>query len=98
MLVYYFSHLDGDGKGTRFLKYLDSIADARDAWETFFKNPAVKKGVNGGFTYPTSLKLPEQKRSEEFGLSQLTILLDGRVPEQLEADIKAGFKKIGIKM
>jgi hypothetical protein len=31
LLVYYFCHLDGDGKGTRFLRYMDKIADARDA-------------------------------------------------------------------
>ncbi len=98
LLVYYFCHLDGDGKGTRFLKYLDAMAKARDDWETFFKNPAVKKGLNGGFTYPTSLKLPEQKRDESFGIEQLSLLLDGRAPEELEKDIKAGFKKIGIKM
>jgi hypothetical protein len=31
LLVYYFCHLDGDGKGTRFLKYMDKVAEARDA-------------------------------------------------------------------
>lgn len=30
LLVYYFCHLDGDGKGTRFLRYMDKIAEARD--------------------------------------------------------------------
>jgi hypothetical protein len=98
LLVYYFCHVDGDGKGTRFLKYLDAMAKARDDWELFFKNPAVKKGLNGSFTYPTSLKLPEQKRDESFGIEQLSILLDGRAPEELEKDIKAGFKKMGLKM
>ena len=74
------------------------MAKARDDWETFFKNPAVKKGLNGSFTYPTSLKLPEQKRDESYGIDQLSILLDGRAPEELEKDIKAGFKKMGLKM
>jgi len=98
LLVYYFCHVDGDGKGTRFLKYLDTMANARDDWETFFKNPAVKKGLNGSFTYPTNLKLPEQKRDESYGIDQLSILLDGRAPEELEKDIKAGFKKLGLKL
>lgn len=31
LLVYFFCHLDGDGKGTRFLRYMDKIAEARDA-------------------------------------------------------------------
>jgi len=97
-LVYYFSHLDGDGKGIRFLKYLESIAQASDAWDVFFKNPAVKHNPDGSYSYPTSLKLPDAKRNESFGQEQLSILLDGRSPEQLEADFKAGFKKIGIKI
>ena len=31
MLVYYFCHLDGDGKGTRFIRFMDKTAEARDA-------------------------------------------------------------------
>ena len=31
LLVYYFCRLDGDGKGTRFLRFMDEIANARDA-------------------------------------------------------------------
>jgi len=31
LLVYYFCHLDGDGKGTRFIKYMNKIAEARRA-------------------------------------------------------------------
>jgi len=96
LLVYYFNHLDGDGKGTRFLKYLDKVAEARDAWQAFFENPDVKKTADG-FTYPKSLPLPTQQREETYGLGQLSILLDGRTPDQLEADIKAGFKKVGVR-
>lgn len=97
-LVYYFCHLDGDGKGTRFLSYLDAMAKARDEWVAFFKNPAVKRNADGSFSYPTTLKVPDAPRKETFGLSKLDILLDGRSPEQLEADVKAGFKKVGVKM
>jgi hypothetical protein len=97
LLVYYFSHLDGDGKGTRFLKYLDQIAAGRDAWKKFFSNPEVKLNADGSFTYPRSLPLPEQKRDEAYGIAQLSVLLDGRTPYQLEEDVKTGFKKIGVK-
>ena len=31
LLVYYFCHLDGDGKGTRFIRFMDKIAEAREA-------------------------------------------------------------------
>ena len=98
LLVYYFSHLDGDGKGTRFLKYLDAIAEARKSWEEFFKNPLVKHDGNGGFSFPGNLPMPAAKRSEEFGIEKLSILMDGRDPAAMETDIKNGFKKIGIKM
>jgi len=98
LLVYYFCHLDGDGKGTRFLKFMDKMADARDAWNVFFANPEVHREDNGSFTYPRSLKLPGAKRDGSYGLEQLDILLDGRGPSQMDADFRAGFKKIGVKM
>ena len=69
LLVYYFNHLDGDGKGTRFLNYLGAINAAR--------------GSRG---------------SEDTGIEKLNILMDGRDPAKLEADIKNGFKKLGIKL
>jgi len=97
LMVYYFNHLDGDAKGSRFLKYMDKIGEARDAWKAFFENPGVKRNADGSYTYPSSLATPEQKRDEEFGREQIAILLEGRTPYQLEADIKAGYKKIGVK-
>jgi len=98
LLVYYFSHLDGDGKGARFLKYLDSIAEARIAWEEFFKKPEVKRSPDGSFSWPRSNSLPAAKRSEEYGIEKLSILLDGRDAATLETDIRNGFKKVGIKL
>jgi hypothetical protein len=98
LLVYFFSHLDGDGKGTRFLKYLDSIAEARTAWEEFFKKPEVKNNGDGSFSWPSNISLPAAKRSEEYGIEKLSILMDGRDAATLETDIKNGFKKIGIKL
>jgi hypothetical protein len=79
VMVYYFCHLDGDGKGTRFLKYFDAMADERVKWaayeveyaayrkamEEFFKHPGVKKLDNGRFSYPNSLTPP--KRPERPG-------------------------------
>ena len=98
MLVYYFCHLDGDGKGTRFLKYFDALAEARDEWDRFFKNPAVKMNPDGSYTFPNSLPQPTAKHSEDFGLEKLSILFDGRDAATLETDIRNGFKKIGIKL
>lgn len=98
LLVYFFSHIDGDGKGTRFLKYLDAIAEACRDWQEFFKRPEVKVNQDGSYSWPSSIKRPTAKRSEEFGFEKQAILLDGRDEAALEADIKAGFRKIGIKL
>lgn len=99
VFVYYFCHLDGDGNGTRFLKYLDKIAEAREAWNAFFANPLVKVDPDTGrYSWnPSKITPPAQKQDEVYGFEQIQILLDGRTPEQLEADMRAGFKKIGVK-
>lgn len=99
VMVYYFCHIDGDGKGTRFLKYLDKIAEARGAWNAFFANPLVKvEKETGRYSWPIGKVTPPAfKQDEEYGFEQMQILMDGRTPEQLEAEMKAGFKKIGIK-
>ncbi|MCE9519556.1 MAG: hypothetical protein K8R87_08400 [Verrucomicrobia bacterium] len=74
LLVYYFCHLDGDGKGTRFLKFFDALTAETDKWknyneqlasykaelEEFFKQPGVKKLENGSFTYPKTLTPPQR--------------------------------------
>lgn len=73
LLTYYFMHLDGDGKGTRFLKFLDAIRAEqpkhtafvkqfeayRAAMDEFLKKPEVKKLPDGRFEYPNYLKAPE---------------------------------------
>lgn len=97
VLVYYFCHLDGDGKGTRFFKYLDKIREARDAWSAFFNNPRVKLNPDGRFSYPSDLSLPTQAREDTYGLEQLAILLDGRDKDKLQKDVVDGYKKIGVR-
>lgn len=117
VLVYYFCHLDGDGKGTRFLKYFDAMATERAKWsaynvkvaeyrkamEEFFKLPGVKKLENGRFSYPTNLtppaapERPGQVNGKDFGMEKLDILLDGRSGSQLDEEVKAAFRKIGVK-
>jgi hypothetical protein len=99
VLVYYFCHLDGDGKGTRFLKYFDKVAEAREAWNAFLSSPLVKhdKETRRYSWNPSQISPPKFPQSEDFGLAELGILLSERTPEKLEADIKAGFAKIGVK-
>lgn len=73
LLVYYFNHLDGDGQGSRWTKYLEATkAEAakwsayeknfktyRAAMDEFFKLPGVKKLEGGKFTYPSNLTAPK---------------------------------------
>ncbi|CAN5879306.1 hypothetical protein BH11VER1_BH11VER1_20690 [soil metagenome] len=73
VLVYYFNHLDGDGKGTRFLKYLDAMGAEKTRWneynvkmlvyrkalDEFLKLPGVKKLEDGRFSYPSELTPPQ---------------------------------------
>lgn len=117
LLVYYFCHLDGDGKGTRFFKYFDALSAEASKWrdyktyfakyekemEEFFKQPGVKKLDNGRFTFPKNLTPPERPvrpanmDRREFGQEQMALLYDGRSPTQMDEDVKAGFKKIGVR-
>ena len=99
VFVYYFCHLDGDGKGTRFLKYLDKVAEARESWNAFFANPLVKVDKETGrYSWnPAQVTPPAQKQDESYGFDQLQLLLEERSPSQLETDMKAGLKKIGVK-
>jgi len=97
LLVYYFSHLDGDGQGARFLKYLDKIREARDAWETFFKNPRVTHKPDGSYTFPSDLPQPSQQMKDAYGLEQLPILLDGRDAAQIQKAVEDGYKKLGVR-
>jgi hypothetical protein len=96
ILVYFFSHLDGDGKGINFLKYMDKIAEARDAWAAFLKNPAVTVKPNGSYTY-SNISPPSQSRDEGYGIANLDLLINGRSAEQLQKDITDSFKKIGVR-
>jgi hypothetical protein len=97
LLVYFFCHLDGDGRGTAFLKYWDEMREAHDAWATFFKNPSVHRNPDGSFTYPQSVQLPSQPHSEVLGIELVKILLRGRDENQLRQDFRFGVQKIGIR-
>jgi hypothetical protein len=97
LLVYYFCHLEGDGTGARFFQYLDKMKEAREAWQTFFKDPRVKLLGNGRFQYRNDIALPAQKRDESYGREHLSILLNGRTDEQFQQDVVNAYKKIGVR-
>ncbi len=97
LLIYFFCHLDGDGHGTPLLVYFDKIREARDAWAEFLNNPAVKRNPDGSFSYPTSLPLPAQPRSENCGLELGNLIAAGRDEAQLKRAFVEGYKKMGVR-
>lgn len=72
LLTYYFMHVDGDGKGTRLLKFLAAVRAEQPrhtafikefeayqaAMEEFMKKPEVKKLDDGRIEFPNYLKPP----------------------------------------
>jgi len=97
LLVYFFCHLDGDGHGTPFLQYLDQIREARDAWTAFYCNPEVHRNADGTVSYPASLSLPTQSRSEVTGINLTNILLANRGETEFKKQFLDSFRKIGIR-
>jgi hypothetical protein len=97
LLVYFFCHLDGDGHGTPLLLYFDKIREARDAWAKFLATPGVKLHPDGSISYPKSLPLPAQARSETFGIELGKLLAGSRDEAQLKRAFVEGYKKIGVR-
>ncbi len=79
VLVYFFNHLDGDGKGLNFMRFMDAtraqvikwevydqeFAEYRRKMDEFFKLPGVERLEGGRFTYPRHLQPPEPPKSPD---------------------------------
>jgi hypothetical protein len=96
LLVYYFCHLDGDGKGTRFMRFMEAVYGEVQAKRAFFADPRVKMLGGGRFSYPRSITPPDM--SENAGFKHLPILLEERSYEKIAAEIIAAYKNIGVKV
>jgi hypothetical protein len=97
LLVYYFSHLDGDKKGTRFIRYMEAVRGEVEALRQFFRSRDVKRLSGGRFQYDSKKIRPPDRNDKTAPFKHLPILLDGRNPEQLAQEISAGYRSIGIK-
>ena len=96
LLVYFFSHLDGDKKGTRFIRFMDAVHGEVAAMRAFFADPRVKHMEGGRFSYPRDLKPPEMRGTAVF--KHLPILLAERPYAKLASEIVEGYKSIGVKV
>jgi hypothetical protein len=97
LLVYFFCHLDGDKKGTRFMKYLDAVQGEVAAMRAFFADPRVEMLEGGRFRYPADMKPPDTD-SDTAPFKHLSILLAERSYAQLAQEMEDGFKSIGLKV
>lgn len=96
LLVYYFCHLDGDKKGSRFMRFMDAVYGEVQAKRAFFADPRVKMLGDGRFSYPRSLTPPDTSGKAAF--KHLPILLEERPYLKLANEIIEGYKSIGIKI
>ncbi|MEN3940523.1 SHD1 domain-containing protein [Prosthecobacter sp. SYSU 5D2] len=96
LLVYFFSHLDGDAKGTRFIRYMDAVHGEVAAMRAFFDDPRVKRMDGGRFTYPRDMKPPAMRGEAVF--KHLPILLEERPYAKIASEIVEGYKSIGVKV
>lgn len=97
LAVYFFCHLDGDKKGTRFIKFMDAVYSETEAMRTFFKDPRVKHLEGGRFSYPTDFPPPDMK-SETAPFKHLDLLIDGRSYSQIVKEMTEAYKSIGVKI
>lgn len=97
LLVYFFCHLDGDKKGTRFIQFMDAAYGQVEALRAFFRDPRVKRFPDGRFQYPTSFPPPDMKQ-ETAPFKHLPILLGERTYSQIAQEITAAYKEIGVKV
>lgn len=97
LIVYYFCHLDGDGKGSRFLKFMDAVRDEAESLKAFFADPRVKRFPDGRFSYPRTLTPPDMD-PDTAPFKHIGLLLDGRSYEQLAAEVVEAFRGLGEKI
>lgn len=97
LLVYYFCHLDGDKKGTRFIKFMDAVYAQVAELRAFFADPRVTKMEGGRFSYPRDFPPPDMNPMTA-PFKNLPLLLDERPYAKLASEIIEGYKSIGLKV
>jgi hypothetical protein len=97
LLIYYFCHLDGDRRGTRFMEYMEAVYGQVAEMRAFFADPRVKQLGGGRFSYPEDMKLPDMN-SDSTALKNLATLVGGRSYQQLAAEIEEGYRTIGVRI
>jgi len=97
LLVYFFCHLDGEGKGTRFIQFMDAVYGQVAELRAFFADPRVKRMEGGRFSYPRDFPPPDMK-PDSAPFKHLSVLVAERPYVKLAQEIMDGYKSIGVKV
>lgn len=97
LLVYYFCHLDGDAKGSRFIQFMDAAYSQVAELRAFFADPRVKRMDGGRFSYPSDFPPPDMNPLTA-PFKHLHLLQAERPYAQLAQEIMNSFKTIGLKV
>lgn len=97
ILVYYFCHIDGDGKGTRFIQFMEAVYGQVSGLRSFFADPRVKRMDGGRFSYPSDFPPPDMNPTTA-PFKNLQLLLAERPYPKLAQEIMDGYKTIGVKV
>ncbi len=97
LLIYFFCHLDGDGKGSRFIQFMEAAYGQVAELRAFFADPRVKRMEGGRFSYPRDFPPPDMN-SETAPFKHLSILVAERPYQKLAQEIVDGYKTIGVKI
>ena len=112
LLVNYFMLMDGKGDGASFVKYMRAVGKGLEQVEKYerelaaFKRlPGVEVLPDGRCRWSGSLTPPPEPeilasstKFAEFEKSTLDILLNGRTTDELMNQIRAAYRRVGIKL
>lgn len=97
LMVYYFSHLDGDGKGSGFIAFMGRIAAEAAAMRKFFADPRVKQLGGGRFSYPRDFPPPDTD-PDSAPFKHLGLLTGDRPASTIAQTMTAAYKAMGVKV
>ncbi len=92
-----FCHLDGEGKGPRFIQFMDAVYGQVAELRAFFADPRVKRMEGGRFSYPRDFPPPDMK-PDSAPFKHLSVLVAERPYVKLAQEIMDGYKSIGVKV
>jgi len=88
----------------QWTNYLDAWKDYMDAWDDFLQHPEVRRMPDGRYEFPDTMRPPNAPENPfPDGVASVATrlveeLVAGRNNEQLHAEIRAAYEKVGIEV